>query len=227
MAVATSTPPGNPRLHGGRVMKAFLVLLVAVLFVTACATQADQARTEGSLVGAGVGAVVGAGLGYAIGGARGAGIGAGIGALAGGAGGYVYADRVAKRHQELAGKENDLGARIAFARGVNEDTNEYNERLKKEVGVLEPKIRELAAKKESQQITQQELEKQKQALTARTQEVNKQVALCQNELEGLKKFRSEQKASSAALDGQINTLERNLAQMKANTSALASLNQRI
>jgi hypothetical protein len=208
-------------------MKAFLVLLVVVVFVTGCATQGDQARTEGSLVGAGVGAALGAGVGYAIGGAKGAGIGAGIGALAGGASGYVYADRVAKRHEALAGKENDLNARITFARGINDDTREYNERLKKEVGALEPKIAELEAKRMNQQVTQQELQKQKQALTARTEEANKQLAVCQNELDGLQKFRSQQAAASSALDEQISTLERNLAQMKANTIALASLNQRI
>lgn len=208
-------------------MKAFLALAVAILFVTGCATQSEQARTEGSLVGAGVGAAIGAGLGYAIGGGKGAGIGAGIGALVGGAGGYVYADRVAKRHEALAGKENDLNARIAFAQGINEDTRKENERLEQEVGALKPKIAELEAKKKSQQVTQQELQKQKDALAARTQDAQKQADLCQKELDGLKQFRSEHAASSAALDEQINTLERNLAQMKVNTSALASLNQRI
>jgi hypothetical protein len=209
-------------------MKRFITIAVVVLFFSSCATQSEQARTEGTLAGAGVGAVVGAGLGYLIGrDAASAGIGAAIGALAGGVGGYVYADRIAKRHDELAGKENDLDARITFARGVNEDTQEYNARLQKEVHELEPKITELAAKKKNQEVTQRELEKEKQALATRVKVANKQLALGQDELQGLKKFRSEQKKSSKELDQEIKTLEQSLAQMKSNTSALASLNQRI
>ena len=209
-------------------MKRLLALAVVVLFVTSCATQGDQARTEGTLIGTGLGAAIGAGIGYAIGGSgTAAGIGAAIGGLAGGAGGYVYADRIAKRHEELAGKENDLDARVTFAQGVNQDTQEYNARLQKEVNELEPKITELAAKKEKQEVTQRELEKEKQRLATRVNDANKQLALGQDELQGLKKFRSEQKKSSKELDDQIKTLETSLAQMKSNTSALASLNQRI
>ena len=209
-------------------MKRFITIAVVVLFFSSCATQSEQARTEGTLAGAGVGAVVGAGLGYLIGrDATSAGIGAAIGAFTGGVGGYVYADRIAKRHEELAGKENDLDARVTFARGVNEDTQEYNARLKKEVNELEPKITELAAKKEKQEVTQSELEKEKQRLATRVNDANKQLALGQDELQGLKKFRSEQKKSSKELDQEIKTLEQSLAQMKSNTSALASLNQRI
>jgi len=209
-------------------MKRFITIAVVVLIFSSCATQSDQARTEGTLAGAGIGAVVGAGVGYLIGrDAASAGIGAAIGALAGGAGGYVYADRIAKRHEGLAGKENDLDARITFARGVNEDTQEYNARLQKEVDELEPKITELAAKKTNQEVTQRELEKEKQLMATRVKEANKQLALGQDELQGLKKFRSEQKKSSKELDQEIKTLEQSLAQMKSSTSALASLNQRI
>jgi hypothetical protein len=209
-------------------MKRLIALTVVGLFLTSCATQSDQARTEGTLAGAGIGAVVGAGVGYLIGGSgTAAGIGAAIGALSGGVGGYVYADRIAKRHEELAGKENDLDARVAFARGVNDDTLEYNARLKKEVNELEPKITELAAKKKNQEITQRELEKEKQALATRVKDANKQVVVGQDQLADLKKFRSEQKKTSKELDEEIKTLEQSLAQMKSNTSALASLNQRI
>ena len=209
-------------------MKRLIALTVVGLFLTSCATQSDQARTEGTLAGAGIGAVVGAGVGYLIGGSgTAAGIGAAIGALSGGVGGYVYADRIAKRHEELAGKENDLDARVAFARGVNDDTLEYNARLKKEVNELEPKITELAAKKKNQEITQRELEKEKQALATRVKDANKQVVVGQDQLADLKKFRSEQKKTSKELDEEIKTLEQSLAQMKSNTSALASLNLRI
>ncbi len=209
-------------------MKQAIALVVVAVLVAGCATQGDQARTEGTLVGAGVGAAMGAGLGYLMGrDAASAGIGAAIGAIAGGAGGYVYADRIATRHKELAGKENNLDARIAFAQGINADTQQYNERLRKEVTELEPRISDVAAKKATQEITQQELEKQKQVLGTRIREANQQLALGENELEGLKKFRAEQAKSSKALDDEIKRLEDNLAQTRLATNALASLNQRI
>ena len=63
-------------------MKRLLALAVVVLFVTSCATQGDQARTEGTLIGTGLGAAIGAGMGYAIGrSGTAAGIGAAIGGL--------------------------------------------------------------------------------------------------------------------------------------------------
>ena len=64
-------------------MKRLIALAVVVLFVTSCATQGDQARTEGTLIGAGLGAAIGAGMGYAIGRS---GTSAGIGAAIGGTG---------------------------------------------------------------------------------------------------------------------------------------------
>ena len=217
-------------------MKRLGALAAILLFVASCATQGDQARTEGTLAGAGIGAALGAGLGYLIGGSgTSAGIGAAVGALAGGVGGYAYADRVAKRHEELAGKENDLDARLVFARGINEDTLEYNRRLKKEVNALEPEINQLAEKKRTQEITAEELKEQKLALENRVEEANKQLALGQEQLQDLKKFRSgrtktakgpDQKKSKE-LDAEIETLEKRLAELKSNTSALASLNQRI
>jgi hypothetical protein len=209
-------------------MKRLMALVVVLLLFTGCATQSEQARTEGTLAGAGIGALVGGGIGYLIGGsATSAGIGAALGAVAGGAGGYVYADRIARRHEELAGKENDLDARIAFARGVNEDTQEYNSRLKKQVNELEPKIADLAARKKNQEVTQRELEKEKQALAMRVEDANKQLTVGQEQMNELTNFRSGQKKTSKELDAEIKTLEQNLAQLKSNTSTLASLNQRI
>ena len=207
--------------------KRIVALALAVLLLSGCATQGAQARAEGTAAGAGIGAVIGGVLGYVITrDARGAAIGAALGAALGGAGGYVYADRVAKRHEALRGKENDLDVRIAFARGINEDTQQYNSRLQKEVADLEPKIANLEARTKRQQVTQAELTKQRQALGTKVDDANKQLALAEDELQGLKKFRDEQR-TSPALDEQIRTLEAHLAQMRSNTTALASLNQRI
>jgi hypothetical protein len=215
------------RMLGGRA-KGLCALAIVVVFLTSCATKSDTARTEGTLAGAGIGAAVGAGLGYLIGrDAAAAGIGAAVGAAIGGAGGYAYADKVAKRHEALAGRENDLDARIAFARGVNEDTQQYNIRLKNEIAEREQRIARLQATTQNQEIARRELVKEKQALGTRVNDANKQLALAQDELQNLKKFRAQQTNNSRALDDQIKVLEANLAEMRTNTTALASMNARI
>ena len=201
-------------------MKQFIILAVTVFFIAGCATKGQQARTEGTAGGAAIGAGVGALAGALIGGKKGAAIGAGAGALIGGAAGYSYADRIAKRHKELEGKENDLDAHIEYARGVNQDTEECNQRLENEIGALVAKVNQ-------QQITQQELEKERQALNQKVQVANDQLALAEKELHELKRFQSQQPQTSDELDTEIADLEQNLAQLRKNTSELASLSQRI
>ena len=215
------------RIFGARA-KGLCALAILIAFLTGCATQGDTARTEGTVAGAGVGAAVGAGLGYLIGGnATSAGIGAAVGAAIGGGAGYAYADSVARRHEALAGKERDVDARIAFARGINEDTQQYNIRLAREVAEREQRIARLQTATQNQETAQRDLAQEKQALSARVTDANKQLAVAQDELTNLKKFRAEQATSSKPLDDQIRLLEANLAEMKSNTTALASMNARI
>jgi hypothetical protein len=221
------TATSNVRIVDVRA-KNLCALAILIAFLTSCATQGDTARTEGTVGGAAVGAAVGAGLGYLIGrNAAGAGIGAAVGAAIGGGAGYAYADSVAKRHEALAGKERDVDARIAFARGINEDTQQYNVRLAREVADREQRIARLQTATQNQETAQRELAKEKQALSARVTDANNQLAVAQQELVNLKQFRATQASSSKALDDQIVLLEANLAEMKSNTTALASMNARI
>ena len=201
-------------------MKRFVVLAVTVLFIAGCATKGQQARTEGTGVGAAGGAIGGALIGYLLGDEKGAAIGAGVGALIGGLAGYSYADNIANRRQELAGRENDLDARIKYAHGVNQETKECNQRLEKEIEAQVAKVNQ-------QQITQQELEKERQALNRKVQVANDQLALAEKELQELKRFQSQQPQTSDELDTEIADLEQNFAQLRRNTSELASLKQRI
>jgi len=170
----------------------------------------DRARLEGTLGGAGIGAAVGGAVG-----------------AIGGIGGYAYADQIDKRHAALAGKEHDLDARIAFARGVNEDTEKCNRLLKDEVTKLESRIADVEARTKQGTMTQEKQAKAKQVLTEKIKDANQQLTLVDNELQGLKEFRAQQTQRSEALDEEIRKLEVNLAQMRTSTRALASLNQRI
>jgi hypothetical protein len=209
-------------------MKRLRTLLVIVLLITSCATQEQQAKTEGT----GIGALLGGAVGAAIGGiagrdARSALIGAGVGAALGGVAGYAYADNIARRRQELVGKENDVDARIAFARGVNEDTQEYNRKLSGDLKTLRSDIDKLTAQNKSQESQNQDLIAKKERLEQTVKDADSQLAVADEQLQELKTFRSNQGKSSKELDGEIKKLETNLAQLKSNTSALAALNQRI
>src|SRR5512144_669755 len=110
-----------------------LIAVALIVTMTGCATERQQAKTESTGTGTAIGAIVGAVIGSMAGGKRGAAIGAATGALIGGVAGYSYGDKIAQRHQELQGKENDLNARMNFARGVNQDTEEYNQKLRQEI----------------------------------------------------------------------------------------------
>ncbi|MCP4117723.1 MAG: hypothetical protein GY737_20460 [Desulfobacteraceae bacterium] len=195
-------------------MKRLIAVSVMMFFMVACATHDQRARTESTAAGAGIGAALGAGLGYLLGEKEGAVVGAVIGATVGGAAGYSYADSITKRQKELERKENNLDARINFARGVNEDTLKYNQDLEKQI-----RIREANIEKMTQKAEQQALEKE-----IRTAEQNK--ALLKNGIEDLKNFQANQPQVSDELDAEIAELEKNLARLKSNTSKLASLRHR-
>jgi hypothetical protein len=209
-------------------MKRLIALAVVVFFVASCATREQQAQTEGTAVGALGGALLGAAIGgIATGSARGAGIGAGIGLLTGGAAGFVYANSIVKRREELAGKENDLDARVKFARGLTDDTEKYNKQLKKDVAALTPEIETLAEGIKQGQVQEGELKAKKQELNEKVQIAEQDLAKAGEQLQDLKNFKSRQAKSSKELDTEIKKLEGSLAQLKSNTTALASLNQKI
>lgn len=207
-------------------MKLILVTALSVLLVGGCATGGDQAKTEGTVGGAAIGAVVGGLLGKAIGDdKKAAAIGAGLGAAIGGAIGYSYADRIARRHEELAGREDDLDAQIDFAMGVNQDTQEYNQSLEREIADLKPKVDELVARINRNEVTEEQLNRERKDLATKVSAADEQLLLAQQELTDLKKFQRTQK--SDILDQQITELEANVETLEKNTRVLASQRQRI
>jgi YMGG-like Gly-zipper len=204
-----------------------MILAAIMIFLAGCATPGQQARTEGTSMGALIGAGVGSGLGYAFGGSKGAAIGGGIGALFGGTVGYTYADRITKRHEELERAGNDLNARIQFAQGLNNDTQAYNQQLKAGLDAQDRNINGLNAQVEKHQVSQQQLRKEKQVLDRKVADANTQLAAAEKELQYLKSFSDQQTQSSSEMDAEIARLEGQVAQLKRNTSALASLSQRL
>ena len=213
-------------------MKRLIALSVIVGFLSSCATLEDQAKLEGCGIGAVGGAAVGAIIGVLAGGGRGAAIGAGAGAVGGCVTGYVLASQIAKRREQLVGKENDLDARIEYARGLNEDSEAYNKQLAKDVASVTSTADQLAKQTEKQRQDNKSLVKTREQLQEKVESAKTQLAAVEKELQDLKSFRAQNAKvtkgkSSKDLDAEIVALEDKVAKMKSNTTALANQSQRI
>lgn len=112
-------------------MKKFLMALIAVSFLSACAT---DPYTGGSKVsktawGTGIGTAVGAGVGALVGGQKGALIGAGVGAATGAATGGYMDIQARKLRQELQGTgvqvaRDGENIRLIMPNAITFNTNE-------------------------------------------------------------------------------------------------------
>ncbi len=112
-------------------MKKIILCLVAVCFMSACATDpyTGESKVSKTAWGTGIGTAVGAGLGAIIGGEKGALIGAGIGAATGAATGGYMDIQANKLRQELAGtgvqvaRDGD-NIRLIMPNSITFNTNE-------------------------------------------------------------------------------------------------------
>jgi hypothetical protein len=82
------------------------------------------------------------------------------------------------------------------------------------------------------QVTDQEKAQQnrnalRQDLAKKVELARKDLSVAEQQLADLKQFRSQQTQTSGSLDAEINKLEITLSQLKTNTTALASLDQKI
>lgn len=111
-------------------MKKFILSLVAVAFMSACATDpyTGESKVAKTAWGTGIGAVAGAGIGALVGGKKGAAWGAGIGAAAG-AGTGAYMDiQASKLRQELLNtgvqvSQNNGQIRLIMPSNITFDTD--------------------------------------------------------------------------------------------------------
>lgn len=209
-------------------MKKLLIIIVYAGLLSACATQGQQAKTEGTMLGAGLGAAAGGLAGWAIGGSgTSAAIGAGVGAFLGGAGGYSYAHNIDKHHQELAGKENNLDAQIQFAKNVSSETQKYNQKLQTKIVEFNQDISSLETQAGGQENIKQKLKIKKQQISKEFEDAQIGLATTKKDLSNLETFRSTRGKQSKELDAEIMKLETSYKQLQQNSNALASLSQRI
>ncbi len=216
-------------------MRVIAVLLL--IMITGCSTVGGTRGSSG-MAALECGAV-GAGLATAICLAAGgnaatcAGAAAGGGLLGAGVC-YTYAEKYEKRRQELAGKENDLDARLIYVRGLNEDSQKLNQDLNARVTQASKRTDTIVAKIKQGTLSQQEVTKEREALLKEENAAKDQVALEKSALEDMKRFQTEERrktgadsAAHAELDAEIKKQERLLAETQNATSALASQRQRI
>ena len=141
-------------------LRTALAIAVA-LSITACATDPQRTRTEGTLVGAGAGAAIGRAI---TGDDRGTVIGAAIGAVVG----LVTGDRVAKKKAEYAKREEALRQSAQRAVALAQSTRAENDQLARDIASLEADVDQLRKVKASAATKKAQLEasEQKQSTLA-------------------------------------------------------------
>lgn len=112
-------------------MKKFLMVLIAVSFLSACATDpyTGESKVSKTAWGTGIGTAVGAGVGALVGGQKGALIGAGVGAATGAATGGYMDIQARKLRQELQGTgvqvaRDGENIRLIMPNAITFNTNE-------------------------------------------------------------------------------------------------------
>jgi hypothetical protein len=152
-------------------------------------------------------------------------------AAAGGVGGaticYSYADNLEKRRQQLAGHENDLDARLAYVRGLNQDAEKLNAQLRSRVAEVTRHTNDTVAKVQQGQMNQQRLKEEQTALDNEIAAANQQAAQARAALQDMKRFRAQQAQRSEQLDAEIAKQTQLLEETERQTSALASQRQRV
>jgi hypothetical protein len=114
-------------------------LAILLAGVTACATDQQRTRTEGTAAGA----VGGAAIGALIGGKGATGIGAGVGALAG----LLVGDAVARKKAEYAQREALLRGSADRAQQLAQQLRQQNEITTAQIATLQQEVERLKMEK--------------------------------------------------------------------------------
>jgi hypothetical protein len=209
-------------------MKRAISAAVILTLLAGCATMNPETKSAGE--GAAIGAVGGF-LVCTLAGGRSdtcAAVAAATG-VAGAAIGYGLAKNIQNRRKQLEGQEDNLDARIRYARGVNEDSAAFNKQLKVRLDTVTKQV-------ETKKVSQQQQEQERKQLDDELKKVSFQVAVMENALKELEQFKAQKAAKisneaerqkSEALDAEIAHLQRLVEEARSNTTAMASLRQSI
>jgi len=149
------------------------------------------------------------------------------GGLIGGAMCYSYADRLEKRRQQLAGREQDLNARLTYVRGLNEDGQQLNAELRGRVNAASRRVASLSTQVGRDSSSAGQVAKERQRLDDEVKAAQQQVALQGEALSEVKAYRVRAKPASSQLDSEIAQQEALLADAQRQVAALASMRERV
>jgi hypothetical protein len=212
-------------------------LLLSTVIVAGCATTSGSlSRPTTAGLECGGGAAAAALLACKLAGGSNAVCAAATGGalVLGGGACYAFASHYEKRREELAGKENDLDARLKYVKGLNEDSEKLNKQLNTRLAEVSTRTDEISTEIEQGTITRQQLAKEREKLQKEEQAARDQVGLQKAALDDMKRFRaqlpgeaSEDQARVAELDAEIAKLERLLREAQGATTAFAAKAGRI
>jgi hypothetical protein len=201
-----------------------LTILSLGAMTAACATAEQTAAIECGAAGVGVAFLICKAAGGSTATCAAAG---GLTGLAGGALCYSLSDKMAKRRAALAGHENDLDARLAYVKGVNEDTVKYNEDLKKQVAELTDHTNAVAQQVKLNTADEKQLANQRKALDAALKNTDDAIASQKATLSDMRAYQAQHAASSQELSQQIVREQANLQDTQRQAAALANLKQSV
>jgi len=153
-------------------------------------------------------------------------IAAGVGAI-GAAACYTYASNLEKRRKELEGKENDLDSRLQYVRGVNKDSQDLNDQLRKQVDATVTQTNQTIEDYNNQQLSAEELDAQRRNLDAEIGKANQQLAASKTALDDMEQFQARQTQRSAELDAEIARQKQLFAESQQLVTNLSSQRQKI
>jgi chromosome segregation ATPase len=196
--------------------------LVALL-VSGCATSQQNSALE-----CGAGGAVASALICKLAGGSNAQC-AGVGVLTGAIGAtacYAYADSLEKRRQELAGKENDLNARLRYVHGINDDAEKLNDRLRSRVTEVTQAADKLVITSQSGRMSQRDLQSERQKLDGELKSANEQLLAEGSAVADMKQYRARNAVENAELDADIVKQDQLYRETQRQITALANQRQR-
>jgi hypothetical protein len=153
-------------------------------------------------------------------------VGAGVG-IAGALACSLYAKHLDARRKELAGKENNLDAQIHYVQGLNADTRQLNADLAQRVTAVTQDTDKLVAKVAEQQVTQDQLAKERKSRDDLLKTSQDEVAQGTQALQTAKQLRAQNTSPSPDLDAAIAQQEQLLAEAQHQVELLASQRARV
>jgi hypothetical protein len=140
---------------------------------------------------------------------------------------YTYASNLDKRKQQLAGQENNLDARIRYVRGLNEDSQQLNTELSKQVAATAQSTDALVAQIQQRKVSNERLAQEREARDNEVKAASAQVAKGNEALREVKAYRAQSKPASTELDASIARQEQLLAEAQRQVDLLAAQRARV